>query len=202
MMRLHGFPMSPNTRRAQLGLEEAGIEYELVPVDLMSGEQRSETYRVLNPTARVPALVDGDFILWESNAILEYVAALRPEMNLGPANVRERGEISRWMYMNAAHLSPAVAHIFAHSIRLPEEQRIPKLVENGRAEVARCLEPFNVRLGVGGEFLLDRLTIADLSIAPVLGIAPMIGIDLSPYANIVEWHSRVRARDSWKKIYG
>lgn len=202
MMRLHGFPMSPNTRRAQLALEEAGIEYQVVPVDLMSGEQRSETYRALNPTARVPALVDGDFILWESNAILDYIASLRPEKNLGPANPRERGEISRWMYMNAAHLSPAMAHIFAHSIRLPEDQRIPKLVENGRAEIARCVEPFDQRLAAGGEFLLDRVTIADLSIAPTLDIAAMIGVDLSPYKNVLEWQSRIRARPSWKKIYG
>jgi glutathione S-transferase len=202
MIRLHGFPMSPNTRRAQLGLEEAGIEYELVPVDLMSGEQRSETYRALNPTARVPALVDGEFVLWESNAVLEYIAALAPAMNLGPANPRERGEISRWMYMNACHLSPAMAHIFAHSIRLPEDQRIPKLVENGRAEVGRCLEPFNQRLATGSEFILDRLTIADISIAPTLGIASMLGVDLSQYPNVAEWHSRVRARASWKKIYG
>jgi glutathione S-transferase len=202
MMRLHGFPMSPNTRRAQLGLEEAAIEYELVPVDLMSGEQRSETYRALNPTARVPALVDGDFILWESNAILEYVAALRPEKMLGPVNARERAELSRWMFMNAAHLSPAVAHIFAHTLRLPEDQRIPKLVENGRAEIARCLEPFNTRLAVGSEFILDRLTIADLSIAPVLTIAPMLGLDLSIYPHVVEWQSRLASRPSWKKIYG
>jgi glutathione S-transferase len=194
--------MSPNTRRAQLALEEAAIPYELVPVNLMSGEHRSETYRALNPTARVPALVDGEFILWESNAILEYIAALRPEKNLGPANPRERGEISRWMYMNASHLSPAMAHIFAHTIRLPEDQRIPKLVENGRAEVARCLEPFDARLGAGGEFLLDRLTIADLSIAPTLGIASMIGVDLAPYPNVIEWHSRIRARATWQKVWG
>jgi glutathione S-transferase len=201
-MRLHGFAMSPNTRRAQLGLEEADISYEFEPVDLMSGAHRGEAYRALNPTARVPALVDGDFVLWESNAILEYVAALKPDKRLGPTNARERGELSRWMYMNAAHLSPAMAHIFAHTIRLPEDQRIPKLVENGRAEVARCLGPFDARLAIGGEFLLDRLTIADLSIAPTLAAASMLGVDLSAYPNVTAWFSRIRERASWKKIYG
>ena len=202
MMRLHGFPMSPNTRRAQLALEEAAIKYELVPVDLMSGEQRSETYRALNPTARGPALVDGEFVLWESNAVLEYIAALKPEKLLGPANPRERGEISRWMYMNACHLSPAMAHIFAHTMRLPEDQRIPKLVENGRAEISRCLEPFDKRLAAGGAVIRDRLSNAARSNAPPLGLAPQRGVDLSPYPNVVEWHSRIRARASWKHIYG
>lgn len=126
--------MSPNTKRAMLGLEEAGLDYEHVPVDLMSGEHKGEAYRGLNPTARVPTLVDGDFHLWESNAILEYAAALAPGKRLGGENPREKAEIARWMFMGAAHLSPNVARIFAHTIRLPEDQRNPKIVEDLHAE--------------------------------------------------------------------
>lgn len=201
MMRLHGFPMSPNTRRAQLALEESGLPYELVPVDLITGEHRKPDYAGLNPTMRVPTLVDGDLRLWESNAILEYIAARTPEGGLGPRDARERGEISRWMYMNAAHLAPAQAHIFAHTIRLPEDQRIPKLVENGRAEIDRCLTPLNAHLA-GREFILDRLTIADLALAASLAMAPMIGIDLSKYPHVNAWLDRIRARPAFKKIYG
>ncbi|MGZ3419024.1 MAG: glutathione S-transferase family protein [Polyangiales bacterium] len=200
MRKLHGFPMSPNTRRAMLGLEESGLEYELSPVDLMSGAHKHADYLALNPTGRVPVLVDGDFVLWESNAILEYVAA-QSNKGLGPRDARERGEISRWMFMNAAHLSPAFAHVFAHTIRLPEEQRIPQLVTNGKAEIDRCLGPLDKHLA-GREFILDRLTIADLSVAPTLGAASMIGIDLSKFANLSAWQGRIRERASWKKIYG
>jgi glutathione S-transferase len=198
MMRLHGFPMSPNTRRARLVLEECGVEYEFVNVDLMTGEQRKPPYSGLNPTMRVPTLVDGELQLWESNAILEYLAALHPEKDLGPKNPRERAELSRWMFMNAAHLSPAQAHIFAHSIRLPEDQRIPKMVENGRAEVARSLGPLNEHL-TGREYILDRFTIGDIAIAASLSMAPMLGIDLSAYPAISAWLARIQARPSWKK---
>src|ERR1700748_2702300 len=102
MLQLHGFPMSPNTRRALFALEEVGEPYELVAVDLMSGQQKTPGYAALNPTARVPTLVDGDFVLWESNAILEYLAARSPASRLGAAEPRETGEIARWMFMNAA----------------------------------------------------------------------------------------------------
>lgn len=200
-MRLHGFPMSPNTRRALLVLEESGLPYELVPVDLMSAEHKKAPYAALNPTTRVPTLVDGDFNLWESNAILEYIAARVPEKGLAPRDARERAELSRWMFMNAAHLSPAQAHIFAHTIRLPEEQRIPKLVENGRLEIDRCLGPLNEYLN-GREYILDRFTIGEIAIAASLGMAAMIGIDLSKYPNVATWLDRIRARPSWKKIYG
>jgi glutathione S-transferase len=201
MMRLHGFAMSPNTRRAQLALEETGLPYELVPVDLMTGAQRQPDYLALNPTGRVPVLVDGEYKLWESNAILEYIAATAADSGLGPRNARERGELSRWMFMNAAHLSPAQAHIFAHSIRLPEDQRIPKLVENGRLEVDRCLKPLNEYLA-GRDYLVDRFTIGEIAISASLGMAGMLGIDLTKYPNVNAWLDRTKQRPSWKKVYG
>lgn len=200
-MRLHGFPMSPNTRRALLMLEECGAPYELVAVDLMSAAHRAPPYLELNPTARVPTLEDGALRLWESNAILEYLAARYPERKLGGQSPEEIGEIARWMFMNAAHLSPAVARIFAHTIRLPEDKRIPQLVEEGRAEVDRCLSPLDARLG-GRDFVLDRLTIADLSLAPTLAVAPMLGIDLVRYPNVSAWSKRMAERPAWAKVYG
>lgn len=189
--------MSPNTKRAILGLEEAGLAYERVPVDLMTGEHRGAPYKALNPTARVPTLVDGDFVLWESNAILEYAAALAPAKRLGGETARERGEVARWMYMNTAHLSPNMARVFAHTIRLPEAQRNPKLVEESRAEIDRCLVALEQRLAGREWVAADRLTIADLSVAPTLGAAAMLQVDLSRYPNVVAWMARIEARPSW-----
>jgi glutathione S-transferase len=199
MLKLHGFPMSPNTRRALFALEEHGAAYDLVTVDLMSGEQKSEAYLALNPTGRVPALVDGDFVLWESNAILEYLAALHPEKALGAQSARERGEVARWMYMNSAHLSPNVARIFAHTIRLPEAQRIPRLVEEARGEVDRCLKAMEGRL-TGREYLVDRFSLADIAVAPTLSAAPMLGIDLSRFPSVAAWMKRIAARPAWQKV--
>jgi len=201
-MKLHGFAMSPNTKRAMLGLEEAGLAYEYVPVDLMSGEHKGDGYRALNPTARVPTLVDGDFHLWESNAILDYAAALAPAKRLGGEHPRERAEIARWMYMGAAHLSPNIARIFAHTIRLPEEQRNPKIVEDARTEVDRCLVALDMRLAAHPCLVGDRVTIADLSLLPALANAGMLRIDLTGFVNVVAWMERLASRPSWKKVNG
>lgn len=201
MIKLHGFSMSPNTRRARLMLEECGEAYDFVDVDLMSGEHKADAYRALNPTARVPTLVDGDFVLWESNAILEYLAAKHPATKLGPTTARETGEIAQWMFMNAAHLSPNVARIFAHTIRLPEDKRIPQLVDEGRVEVDRSLGALEPALA-GREYLLGRVTIADLSIAPTLSAAPMLGIDLSRSPNVAAWYARMSTRPAYKKHFG
>ena len=202
-MVLHGFPMSPNTRRALLALEEVGAEYRLEPVDLMTGAQKSEAYRKLNPTARVPTLVDGDVVLWESNAIVVYLAEKVPGRLFVGQTPTERGDVARWMFMNAAHLSPALARIFAHTIRLPEDQRIPRIVEESRTEVDRGLGAIELHLTQSGrEFLGGPFGIADLSVAPSLGFAPMLGLSFDAYPSVAAWQSRVHARPSWKKIYG
>lgn len=199
MLKLHGFPMSPNTRRALFALEEHGAPYELVTVDLMAGEQKSAAYLALNPTGRVPTLVDGEFVLWESNAILEYLAARDPARGLGAKSPVETGEIARWMYMSAAHLSPNVARIFAHTIRLPEAQRIPRLVEEARAEVDRCLKALAGRLA-DRDYLIDRFSLAEIAIAPTLGAAPMLGIDLGRFPPVAGWMKRIAARPAWQKV--
>lgn len=198
MIELHGFPMSPNTRRARFMLEELGLPYQFVNVDLMSGEHRGDAYRALNPTARVPTLVDGDLRLWESNAILVYLADKHPEKKLAGETPRERAEIARWMFMNASHLSPALARIFAHTIRLPEDKRIPAIVEESRAEVDRCLAPFDAHLA-GKEFVVGRFTLADIAIAPALASATIFGIDLGNRPNVTAWLKRITERPAWKK---
>src|SRR5580698_6346511 len=199
MLKLHGFPMSPNTRRALFALEEHGLPYEVVTVNLMQGEQKAPAYLALNPTGRVPTLVDGDFVLWESNAILEYLARAHPEKKLGGASPRDTGEIARWMYMNAAHLSPNIARIFAHTIRLPEDQRLPRIVEEARAEVDRCLKAIEAQLA-GREHLLDRFSLAEIAIAPTLSAAPMLGIDLARFPSVDGWVKRIGARPAWQKL--
>ena len=200
---LHGFPMSPNTRRALLALEETGSDYRLEPVDLMSGQQKSDAYRKLNPTARVPTLVDGDIVLWESNAILVYLAEEHPDRLFAGKLPAERGDVARWMFMNAAHLSPAMARIFAHTIRLPEDQRLPRIVEESRAEVDRSLGGVELHLKeTQREYLGGPFGIADLSIAPALGFASMLGVSLEAFPAVASWLGRVQARPSWKKIYG
>lgn len=199
MIELHGFVMSPNTRRARLMLEELEVPYRFVDVDLMAGEQRGDAYRKLNPTGRVPTLVDGDFVLWESNAILLYLADEHPARKLAGDGARERGDVARWMFMNAAHLSPAVARVFAHTIRLPEDRRIPRLVEEGRAEVDRCLAPLEAALA-GKEYVLGRFTAADVAIAPTLAGAPLIGLDLGRTPAVAAWMKRMTERPAWKKL--
>ncbi|MBL9110281.1 MAG: glutathione S-transferase family protein, partial [Myxococcales bacterium] len=95
-----------------------------------------------------------------------------------------------------------VARIFAHTIRLPEDQRNPKIVEDARTEVDRCLVALDMRLQKHECLVGDRVTIADLSILPALANAGMLRIDLTGFSGVVAWMERLMARPSWKKANG
>lgn len=201
-IKLHGFPMSPNARRVQIALEEVGAPYEYVLVDLMQGQQRAADYVALNPNGRVPTLVDGDLVLWESHAILEYLAAKHPEHKLGGQSPAEVGEIAKWMFLNASHFGPGLAGVFAHTMRLPEDKRVPQIAENGRNEANRILKLLDGALAGKTWLVGERITNADISFAPNAMFAPMLGFDLSALANVSGWIERLKARASVKKVLG
>jgi glutathione S-transferase len=200
--KLYGFPMSPNARRVQITLEELGVPYEYVLVDLMQGAQKKPEYLKLNPNGRVPTLVDGERVLWESHAIAQYLAAKYPEKKLAGSTPEEVGEVSKWCFLNASHFGSALAGVFAHTMRLPEDQRVPKIAENGRAEATRVLGLLNDTLASRPWLAGERFTLADASLGPNVIFAPMLGFDLSPYPNLTAWLERLKARPSFQKVLG
>src|SRR5205085_3268747 len=103
-MKLYGFPPSPNTWKVRAVAAHLGLPLELQFVDLTKGQQRTPDYLALNPTGRTPTLVDGDFTLWESTAIMQYLAG-RSANSLWPENARTRADITRWQCWGLAHWS-------------------------------------------------------------------------------------------------
>src|SRR5262249_21731615 len=99
-MKLYGFPPSPNTWKARAVAAHLGIPLELELVDLT--KPRTPAYLALNPTGRTPTLVDGDFVLWESTAIMQYIASQKPN-SLWPDDARTRADIMRWQSWQIAH---------------------------------------------------------------------------------------------------
>jgi glutathione S-transferase len=101
-MKLFGFPPSPNTWKVRAVAAHLGLAPQLELVDLT--KPRTPEYLALNPTGRTPTLVDGDFVLWESNAIMQYLASQKPN-SLWPDSVRARADITRWQCWQLAHWS-------------------------------------------------------------------------------------------------
>lgn len=201
-MRLYHHPMSSNARRAVMTALELGAPVELVFVDLAKGEQRHPDYLALNPAGRVPVLDDDGFVLWESHAIMQYLAARTPGQTLYPDERRARCDVDRWMFWCSHHLAPSVGMISWErlvkpmlGVGMPE----PKLVARGEELVRQCVTLLDAHLQ-GREWIAqDRLTLADLSICTPFMVAGAAQLPVHDCPQFAAWFERLRGREAWQK---
>ncbi len=125
-MKLYGFPPSPNTWKVRAVAAHLGIPLELEFVDLTKGGSRTPAFLAINPAGRTPALVDGDFKLGESTAIMQYLASQKPN-SLWPNDARTRADIMRWQSWSLAHWSKEGCEplIFNRLVKKTSEPRRP-----------------------------------------------------------------------------
>jgi glutathione S-transferase len=202
IMKLYGFPASPNTWkvRALAAYLKMPLEFEFV--DLLKGDQHTPAYLALNPTGRTPVLVDGDFKLWESNAILQYLASkkLTP---LYPSDAKGGADVTRWQCWDLAHWGAQACQ------PLIFENLIKKFVNLGppdQAVVAKATESFSkeakmldTHLARHKYLVNDTLTVADFAVAAPLFHAQGAAIPIGPYTNIGAWFGRVSALPCWNE---
>ncbi len=206
-MNLYHHPFSACSRRAVLTVLELGLasRVELVTIDLPKGAQRAPSYLKLNPNGRVPVLEHDGFVLWESNAIMQYLADVTPGQKLLPLDPRGRADVTRWMFWTANHFSIGVStlnreHMVKKVIGLGDAD--PKEVARGEALVRQFGAVLDAHLA-GREWVVgSSLTLADLSIAADLISMERAKLPLGDFANLQAWFARVKARDSWRAAGG
>lgn len=142
-MKLYEFGPT-RSLRARWTLQELGVEFEAITIDLRAGQHHSPEFRAINPAAKLPALVDGDLVVTESVAIALYLAEKYPERGLLPADPRERARLYRWLLFTVTELEQPLWRIARNTFVYPEEQRVPAEVETASREfreMAAVLEP-------------------------------------------------------------
>ncbi len=194
--------VSGNSARALFGLHEIGAPFTPRLLDTHGGENRTPAYLAVNPMGKIPALVDGKFQLWESNAINWYAAEKHPAAGLLPDTAEGRASVQRWLFFQAAHVSPACVPIFmATNQRVQEfwKRKVdPAAAEGARRDLARWLPVLEGALA-GRTWLEGSFTLADVAYAPHLWLVVEGGFDLGPYPAVRAWLDRLLARPSWKK---
>jgi glutathione S-transferase len=201
-MKLYGFPASPNTWKVRALASHLKIPLDLELVDLSKGAQHAPAYLAINPTGRTPTLVDGDFTLWESNAILQYLAEKTPN-SLWPKDARSRTDIGRWQFWQLAHWS---AEACAPLIFQRMVKKFLNLGPPDEATVAKGTECFNkeakmldAHLAKRKYLVGDTLTVADFAVAAPLFYAKPSEMPLGPYAHVRGWFERVAALPCWSE---
>jgi glutathione S-transferase len=200
-MKLYYSPLSPNCRRVLLTAAQLGVALEEQVLDLTKGENKSPDYLAINPNGMVPTLADGKLVLWESRAILQYLASKKPAAGLLGNNENERIDIVRWQCWDAAHLSAEIQIV-------TWENMIKGMLGMGAPDqkaVAAAMEQVKRFCGVldaslkGKKYIVGgSLTVADLTIAATFTYADPLNIPVNSFPNVKEWFTRITALDAWK----
>lgn len=199
-MRLFIAPGSPNCRKVQAVVHELSAEVELVLVDFASGAHKRPDYLAYNPNGLVPTLVDGDLRLWESTAIMQYLADRSGDTPLFPGDPARRADIVRWQCWELAHFGRLLGAALYERLFKPlmgassDEAAARNAIEQWRPFAAILDAQLAERTFVTG----DRITLADYSIAALLPLARLARVDLGPHPHVREWLARLDEREAWR----
>jgi GST-like protein len=198
MIDLHTWK-TPNGRKVSIMLEEIGLPYRVIPVDLSQGKQHDPAFLKLNPNGRIPVIVDDDapggaLTVIESGAILLYLADKSGK--LWPTESRRRVATLEWLMFQMAGVGPMLGQANWFANTAPE--KIPLAIHRYVDESARLMGVLDVRLA-GREFLADEYSIADVATYPWIAVAWPIFTAMKPdtvgtLANLAGWLERVGAR--------
>ncbi len=199
-MKLYNANLSPNALRVRAVANELGIDLEIVEVDLRKGEHKAELYLAMNPNGKVPVLVDGDFVLWESRAIDAYLASLKPESGLYPDDLKKRAVVDQWSYWQAVHLGPAMQRVAFERV-MKSKFGMGEPDENAIASQLKDIDQFLPILDknlADKEWVAGDLSIADFAVGSTFMYRVPSRISLAETPHVAAWIGRLEARPSWQ----
>lgn len=200
MIELYSFP-TPNGQKVSIALEELGLAYEIIPINIARGDQFDPSFLKISPNNRIPAIVDHDpadggepISIFESGAILVYLAD--KVGRLLPREPRPRSQVMEWLMWQMAGFGPMLGQLGHFRNYAPE--KIEYAVGRYADEADRLYGLLDQRLD-GREFVAGDYSIADIAIAPWVGFRGMHGIELERYPNVERWLQVLTARPAWKR---
>jgi GST-like protein len=203
MIDLHYWP-TPNGHKVTLFLEEAGLEYRIVPVDIGKGAQFAPGFLAISPNNKMPAIVDtapadggAPLSVFESGAILLYLAEKTGRFL--PADARGRAATLEWLFWQMGGLGPMTGQYGHFNVYAPE--RIPYAVDRYTREVERLLSVLDRRLAGRAFIAGDAYSIADMAAFPWINPYTGAPVDLAPFPELRRWHATIAARPATQRAY-
>ena len=199
MLKIWGRTNSVNVKKALWCAEELGLRYQRIDAGLKFGVVDTPEYRRMNPNGLVPTLEDDDFVLWESHAIVRYLAAKHGAGGLWPAGLRQRADAYRWMDW-AFTFQAAFRPVFWGLIRTPPEQRDAAAIEDGRLKSGKLLDILDAALATRRYVAGDALTMGDIPIGCHVQLWMRLPIDRPRHAHLEAWFARLLERPAYRKV--
>ncbi len=199
MLKVWGRNTSSNVQKVMWAIGELGLENERFDIGGNFGKNREPAYLSMNPNGLVPTLQDGDFILWESNAIIRYLVRMHGGGKLEGSNPKMTGLANQWMDWQLSVLGPAITPAFWGLIRTPAEKRDLAAIAASQSKTTEAIKILDAQLGktpyvAGGEF-----TMGDIPVGVMTYRFWQLVPEHPELPNLKRWYTDLQKREAFKK---
>lgn len=200
MLKIWGRTNSVNVKKALWCAEELGLAYERIDAGRQHGVVDTPEFRSLNPNGLVPTIEDDGFVLWESHAIVRYLAAKYGAGNLWPDDLRVRADADRWMDWVVSMLNPTMRVAFWGLVRTPPAERDAKAIAASIVRSGELLVMVDTVLAARPYIAGDAFTMGDIPLGCHVYNWMMLPIERRPLPHLEAWHERLTTRAAYQKI--
>ena len=198
MLTVWGRINSINVQKVLWTLAELGLEYRRIDAGMKFGVNDTPEYKAMNPTGLVPTIDDDGYVLWESNAIVRYLAARHAPGALYPEDLTARFDAERWMDWQALAFNTAITPVFVGLIRTPEDQRDMAGIEAARAKTESCIAILDDHLA-GRDYMNGAaFTMADIPVGAGVNRWYKLPVERASRPNVERWLERLKERPGFR----
>ncbi len=198
MLKIWGRTNSVNVQKVMWTIAELGLDAERIDAGMAHGIVNEPRFAALNPNRTVPVIDDGGVVVWESNAIIRYLAAKYAPGQLIPTDAAARAKAEMWMDWQQTTLMPGMSPLFLGLIRTPPEKRDAKAIADGAKSVTAAMRILDAHLAGQSYVAADHLSVADIPLGCAVYRWYALPTDHADFPNLKAWYDRLATRPGFK----
>lgn len=202
MLKIYGFEPSTWTNAVRFTANALNMEYDFVRVNLVAGEGQRPEYLAIHPAGKVPAMDDDGFRLFESGAIMRYLAR-KQDSDLYPSSITQQAFVDQWSLFVSIHIASAMGKVLFNRelYKIVGAEPNAHELEEAVGFLGRFLPIIDTQLGQSSFLASEGLSIADLMLLAWLDPAEMAQVDLSAYAHVSTWRNRLKTESFYTSCH-
>ncbi|MCZ6733331.1 MAG: glutathione S-transferase family protein [Gammaproteobacteria bacterium] len=199
MLKILGRKNSSNVQKVLWCCAELGLDFKREDVGGQFGKNREPEYLALNPNGLIPTVIDDDFVLWESNTIIRYLATKHGDETFYPADTQTRANGEKWMDWQLSVVAPTIWPVFAGLIRTPPEERDHTVIANARDKLADTMKILDNALGRTDFVAGSSLSVGDIPVGIMTYRWFTLDIEREDMPNLERWYDRLMRRPGFQE---
>ncbi len=202
MLKIYGGDLSSPANKVRFAANALGLKYDYIRVNLRAGDHQKPEFLKLHPAGKIPVIDDEGFFLFESNAIIRYLAE-KNKSPLYPKDLKEKATVDQWIEFGSHHVGLAMSKVVYNRLFAPM-RRVPvdeQSLKDGLSFLDRFLPVIDQQLGKNKFLAGNQLSLADINLLAIFDPAEVAQIDLSKYKNIVKWRNALKKEDFYTQCH-